>query len=260
MPLAQPGEGGSFGPAGLMKFAALVAFVPHSTDIETPRRRDGGPVEIPRIAFICPVFAALVRSFSCPVPILRTDPVPDTDCGPEFAASYVALMRGSELVVSFMTLAEMRHGALEANRGRRKCDVPEEYLADFSVLHSDSLLCSMWAAVRNESTRKGRQMGSADAWIAATALALSVPLVTNNPKDYRHLDRLQLSRRTGRRQWIRPCSIPRRRRRRRGSRRRRWTIRDSWSGSTAGGRCSRVIAKPELYWRFESGIPFPGPH
>ena len=35
-------------------------------------------------------------------------------------------------------------------------------------------------------------MGSADAWIAATALALPVPLVTNNPKDYRHLDRLQL--------------------------------------------------------------------
>jgi len=31
-------------------------------------------------------------------------------------------------------------------------------------------------------------MSSADAWIAATALVLSAPLVTNNPKDYRHLD------------------------------------------------------------------------
>ena len=72
-------------------------------------------------------------------------------------------MRGSELVVSFMTLAEMREGALEANWGRRKCDVLEAYLADFSVLHSNSLLCSTWAAVRNESTRKGRRMGSADA-------------------------------------------------------------------------------------------------
>jgi predicted nucleic acid-binding protein len=35
-------------------------------------------------------------------------------------------------------------------------------------------------------------MSSADAWIAATAIVLSVPLVTNNPKDYRHLNRLQL--------------------------------------------------------------------
>ena len=65
-------------------------------------------------------------------------------------------------------------------------------LADFSVLHSDSLLCSTWAAVRNESTQKGRPISSADAWIAATSLVLSAPLVTNNPKDYRHLDSLQL--------------------------------------------------------------------
>ena len=68
----------------------------------------------------------------------------------------------------------------------------EAYLADFSVLHSDSLLCSTWAAVRNESTQKGRPISSADAWIASTALVLSVPLVTNNPKDYRHLDNLQV--------------------------------------------------------------------
>lgn len=35
-------------------------------------------------------------------------------------------------------------------------------------------------------------MSSADAWIASTTLILSVPLVTNNPKDYRHVEKLQL--------------------------------------------------------------------
>ena len=53
---------------------------------------------------------------------------------PEFAPRYVGLLRGAELVVSFMTLAEMRHGALNANWGARKCDVLEAYLADFSIL------------------------------------------------------------------------------------------------------------------------------
>jgi predicted nucleic acid-binding protein len=104
----------------------------------------------------------------------------------------VDIIRGSELVVSFMTIAEMRQGALGAKWGQRKLDMLEAYLADFSVLHSDGHLCSIWAAVRNQSVRKGRQMGAADAWIAATALVLSAPLVTNNPKDYRHLDKLQL--------------------------------------------------------------------
>jgi len=108
---------------------------------------------------------------------------------PEFALRYVDLVRGSELIVSFMTVAEMRQGALDANWGPRKCAVLEAYLADFSVLRSDGLLCSTWAAIRNESTQKGRPASSADTWIAATALVLSAPLVTNNPKDYRHLEK-----------------------------------------------------------------------
>jgi tRNA(fMet)-specific endonuclease VapC len=134
-----------------------------------------------------------------PPPTATARLVVDTDVAsyvfkwhPEFAPRYVGTMRGSELVISFMTMAEMRQGALDANWGQRRLEVLESYLADFSVLHSDSVLCSRWAAVRNESARKGRQMSSADAWIAATALALSAPLVTNNAKDYRHLDHLQL--------------------------------------------------------------------
>lgn len=111
---------------------------------------------------------------------------------PEFAPRYVTMIRSAELIVSFMTLAEMRQGTLDANWGRRKCDVLEAYLADFSVLHSDSLLCSTWAAARNESVRKEHPMSSADAWIAATALVLAAPLVTNNPKVYLHVDTLQL--------------------------------------------------------------------
>src|SRR5947199_798587 len=111
---------------------------------------------------------------------------------PEFAPRYVDIVRGAELIASFMTLAEMRQGALDANWGPRKFAVLESYLAEFSVLHSDSLLCSTWAAVRNESARKGRRISSADAWIAATALVFSATLVTNNPKDYRPLDKLQI--------------------------------------------------------------------
>ena len=133
------------------------------------------------------------------LPITTARLVVDTDVAsfifkwhPEFAPRYVGIVRGSGLIVSFMTVAEMRQGALDANWGPRRCAMLEAYLGDFSVLHSDSLLCSTWATVRSESTQKGRPIGAADAWIAATALVLAAPLVTNNPKDYRHLDGLQL--------------------------------------------------------------------
>ncbi|HEV2173920.1 MAG TPA: PIN domain-containing protein [Nitrospira sp.] len=108
------------------------------------------------------------------------------------AAPYVNILRGFELMVSFMTLAEMRQGALDANWGQRKREVLELYLAEFSVLHTDGALCSTWATVRNQRARIGRPIGSADAWIAASALVLSAPLVTNNPRDYEHLDDLRI--------------------------------------------------------------------
>jgi hypothetical protein len=61
-----------------------------------------------------------------------------------FAPKYIEILRGCELVLSFMTIAEMRQGALDARWGPRKCELLETYLADFAVLHSNDPLCSTW--------------------------------------------------------------------------------------------------------------------
>src|SRR5204863_2805130 len=93
-------------------------------------------------------------------PTVTTRLVVDTDVAsfvfkwhPEFAPRYVALIRGFELVVSFMTLAEMRQGALDAT--------------------GDHENATCWK--RTYPTSR-----------------CFIPMVTNNPKDYRHLDKLQL--------------------------------------------------------------------
>jgi tRNA(fMet)-specific endonuclease VapC len=46
--------------------------------------------------------------------------------------------------------------------------------------------------VRAECDRKGRPIGFADAWIAATALNLNIPLVSHNAKDYEAIDALMV--------------------------------------------------------------------
>ena len=61
---------------------------------------------------------------------------------PVFAPRYVNLIRGARLVLSFMTIAEMREGALAAGWGQRKREQLEYYLSEFSVLHSDGPLCA----------------------------------------------------------------------------------------------------------------------
>lgn len=52
--------------------------------------------------------------------------------------------------------------------------------------------CRMWAGVTDHARRQGRPIHAADAWIAATALTLDVPLITHNRADYAGVARLRL--------------------------------------------------------------------
>jgi len=52
------------------------------------------------------------------------------------------------------------------------------------VIDSNAALCRKWAEVKGQGQRAGRQIETADAWIAATALMYSAPLVTHNAADF----------------------------------------------------------------------------
>jgi len=59
-------------------------------------------------------------------------------------------------------------------------------------LRADNDLCTVWARIRADARAAGRALSPQDAWIAATALALDVPLVTNNLRDYEQVQNLRL--------------------------------------------------------------------
>lgn len=108
------------------------------------------------------------------------------------APRYVELLADNEVVLSFVTPGEMRLGALKAHWGFRKRNLLERYLSRFAVCYPDDQLCTRWAEAKHESNRKGHPISSQDAWIAATALYLDAPLVSNNAKHYAHLRNLQI--------------------------------------------------------------------
>lgn len=58
------------------------------------------------------------------------------------------------------------------------------HMSNFVVRPFDRALCLRWAEATDRARRKGRPIGVADAWIAATALRHGVPLVTNNEAHY----------------------------------------------------------------------------
>jgi predicted nucleic acid-binding protein len=96
-------------------------------------------------------------------------------------------------IISFMTVAELEFGVLRANWGEsRRKSLADFVRQHFVIFNQTTDLCNVWAKLRVEAERKGRHLSSSDAWIAATAVLLEVPLLTYNQKDYESLDSLQL--------------------------------------------------------------------
>jgi tRNA(fMet)-specific endonuclease VapC len=108
------------------------------------------------------------------------------------AQRYVDALRGSELIFSFQTVAELRMGAIAAAWGFRRRALLEQFIAGFGVVYTDDTLCSSWAAIRAEARAAGRALSPQDAWIAATALGLDAPLATNNRSDFERVPGVRL--------------------------------------------------------------------
>ena len=87
-------------------------------------------------------------------------------------------------IISFMSLAELRRWTLERGWGERTRHELEEYLSRYFVIHSEDPICTRWAEAMNTARSSGRPIASSDAWVAATALFLDVPLVTHNGRHY----------------------------------------------------------------------------
>lgn len=100
------------------------------------------------------------------------------------AALYEPHLAGKDLIISFVTFAELQRWAIASNWGDSKRHKLAEYLGTVFLFHSDDDLCVQWAKITEDGRRRGHQIQPGDAWIAATALLHDVPLITHNRRDF----------------------------------------------------------------------------
>ena len=108
------------------------------------------------------------------------------------AEKYLDSIEGQNLVLSFMTLAELALWADRRSWGAERRKRFSQFLTNFTTCHSDEPLCETWASIRHKAFVAGRPVDVADAWIAATALYLDIPLVTHNRRHFDHIEGLEL--------------------------------------------------------------------
>ncbi|HET7487945.1 MAG TPA: PIN domain-containing protein [Acidimicrobiales bacterium] len=103
---------------------------------------------------------------------------------PGSAARHRSAIGDRSVVVSFVTVTEMRFGAINAGWGEIRRRGLERALAQLVVVQPDDDLMARCAQLRADCWARGHALGSkiheADRWVAATAMALGVELVTSD--------------------------------------------------------------------------------
>lgn len=103
---------------------------------------------------------------------------------PGTAARWRSAVGGRSIVVSFVTVTELRFGAFKAGWGEIRRRGLERVLAQLIVVQPDDDLMRVCAHLRADSWGSGHALGhkvhEADRWIAATAMVLGVELITGD--------------------------------------------------------------------------------
>jgi len=106
------------------------------------------------------------------------------------ADEYEKLLFGYVPMISFITVAEMYRGAYKKSWGPRRMSELGIHLRRFAVVPSSLQVCLSYAQISNGAEARGRPIATADAFIAACASALGIPLVTNNRRHFEGIEGL----------------------------------------------------------------------
>jgi tRNA(fMet)-specific endonuclease VapC len=110
--------------------------------------------------------------------------------GHTLATRYQPHLVGHTLAVCAMTVAELRQWSLFHGWGPAKIATLDSILAIYLILNADRAVAEQWAAVRY--ARRAQPISVDDAWIAATALAYQIELVTHNARDFQNIPGLTI--------------------------------------------------------------------
>ncbi|HUE74455.1 MAG TPA: type II toxin-antitoxin system VapC family toxin [Pirellulaceae bacterium] len=89
-----------------------------------------------------------------------------------------------DVVVSAITVAELRYGAMRSKDPGRNMAALDAFLQPFQFLPFAEDATAAYGTIRAELQSKGTPIGALDMLIAAQAVALGLTVVTNNVREF----------------------------------------------------------------------------
>lgn len=97
------------------------------------------------------------------------------------------------MALSSITLAELLHGAEKSHAPARSLAVVEDFCSRLEVLPYGPKAAQHYGSIRAALEKRGQPIGVNDLHIAAHARSEGLTLVSNNLREFEHVDALQLA-------------------------------------------------------------------
>lgn len=98
----------------------------------------------------------------------------------------------SNLVLSMVTLAELRYGAEKSQAKEKAIKAIDQLSRHIQIVELDEVVAEHYADIRAQLERQGKPIGNNDLWLAAHARAKDWILVSNNTREFERVVGLRL--------------------------------------------------------------------
>jgi len=92
--------------------------------------------------------------------------------------------RIGDICISSITLAELRYGVAKSTHEEKNAKALDEFIVPLEIAHFDDAAAHVYGEIRATLEKAGTPIGAMDMLIAAHALSLGIPLVTNNSREF----------------------------------------------------------------------------
>ncbi|BCS53231.1 type II toxin-antitoxin system VapC family toxin [Geobacter sp. SVR] len=97
-----------------------------------------------------------------------------------------------EIALSSITVAELRYGVAKSAHREKNAQALDEFIIPLEVVSFDEEAARVYGEIRAALEKAGTPVGAMDMLIAAHALSLGIPLVTNNTREFGRIPALTL--------------------------------------------------------------------
>jgi tRNA(fMet)-specific endonuclease VapC len=97
-----------------------------------------------------------------------------------------------DIGISSITLSELRYGVAKSTHREKNAKALDEFIIPLEVLPYDEAAAHVYGDIRATLEKAGTPIGSMDILIAAHAVSLGIPLVTNNTREFLRVPSLNI--------------------------------------------------------------------